>query len=230
MRDRDPRLRSAGATPAGAVLDVHRCGGGAAGVDHRGLHGRPASRTDARARGRAPQAALGAGVRAGHDPAVLGLARSLRLRVPAADPRPAHLRLRHRESVELVAPRYARARVRPFPDHLQHQPFPLVHARVVLLAVRDDSRRLCREGVHPVESRRSVRAHLQSVVLSARAGVRAPDPDLGLRHHAGHRDRDDAVLSAAHVPRDLPRLPAGPAPVRCGENDAVGGRHALSHQ
>ena len=116
---------------------------------------------------RAAQTTLAASMRAGNGAALLGLARADRLRVPAIHPRAADLRLRVRLPIDVVSAEDACGRIRPFPDHLQHQSVPLVPAGVVLLAVRDDRAGLRRQGVHPLEQGRALGTHLQSVLLPA---------------------------------------------------------------
>ena len=104
-----------------------------------------------------------------------------------------------RHPAQLVATRHLHARLRTVPDHLQHEPVPVVQGGLVLSAVCHDRRRLRREGIHPLEQGQPAGAHLQSVLVHADDFFFLPACGRRQRHHLGSGDCDDTVLSAAHV-------------------------------
>ena len=103
-----------------------------------------------------------------------------------------------------------RAGLRSVPDHLQHQPVPVVHGRLVRLPVPAGRRRLCRQGVRPLGARRESvftssirrrsRSRIFSVVLLA-TGTTHSDLGPGDRHHLQPR--------AAHLQGAVSRRPRG---------------------
>ena len=101
--------------------------------------------------------------------------------------RTARLRLRLRPAARLVAPRALHAGLRTVPDHLQHQPVPLVPRRLVPPAVPDDRGGLPRQGVRALGARRAARAHLQPVGVLARAVLGRPHRDRRPRPSHGAR-------------------------------------------
>ena len=182
------------------------------------------------ARGQPAQAALPAGLRSGSHPRVLGhvLARGPCRR--AAHRRAARVRLRFRSAPRLVAPGYPHAGIRPVPGDLQHQPVPVVQARLVLPPVPDDRGRLRRQGPDPVDQGRPPRTHLQSLVVHALGVLAGPARDRLDASHVGTGDRHHAAAAAVHLPADLPGQPARAVPVRRRADDAVGGRDHLRVQ
>ena len=106
-----------------------------------------------------------------------------------------------------------RPRLRPVPDHLQHEPVPALSRRLVLPAVPDGGGWFPRQGADSLAPRRQARAHLQPVVVPARAVLAGPDCHADDAHHLGRGDRDAADPAAAHLPVHLCRRAARPVPV-----------------
>ena len=136
--------------------------------------------------------------------AVLGLVLARGVRLGASHPGATALRLRLRHAPGLVAARHLHARLRAVSRHLQHQPVSLVQARLVLPPVPHGRARLRRQGADSLGEGRPARAHLQSLVVSARGFRARADSHGHERPHLGPGDREHAVLSASHVPDALP--------------------------
>ena len=101
--------------------------------------------------GRAAEAALSPGVRAGVGVALLGVVLAAGLRRRPAAGRAGALCVRVRHAAGLVAPRHVYIWVWSVPGYLQHQFVSLVQAGLVLPAILDDRGRVRREGIHPLE-------------------------------------------------------------------------------
>ena len=139
--------------------------------------------------------------------AVLGVVLGAGLRLPAAARRPAAVCLRVRHAPGVVAGRGIPPGLRPLPDRLQHQPVSLVQGRLVLLAVRPDRARLCRQGVRALAARRPARAHLQSVGVHARRLLAGPARHRHDASDLGPGDRHDLQPRPAHLRRAVRHRP-----------------------
>ena len=112
----------------------------------------------------------------------------------------------------------------PFPDHLQHQPVPVVQAGLVLSAVPDGGRGFPGQGIHHAGKRTGKRAHIFNpssfplglfslgLILTGTTGITW-----------GQEIAHDLRVAAAHPAVDLPRRPAGTVPVRRHHDDHVRG-------
>ena len=170
-------------------------------VESRAVGRRGPKTPHARARSRPARTALRAGVRPHFDLSVLGMVLAPGLRFASPHRRAAAVCVRVRHAAQLVAARHLHARLRTVSDHLQHQPVPVVQAGLVLSAVCHDRasaspRRNSSAGAR-TDGRRtsSIRRRFTLAIFSL-----ALLADRHERHHLGSGDRDDAVLSAAHLP------------------------------
>src|SRR5207249_1217811 len=129
--------------------------------------GRP-ERADAYGGSGTEEAALPASVRARLLAAVLGLVLASGVCVCSVHPRPTGLRVLVRHATGVVAARHLHSRLRAVSRGHQHQSVPVVQAGLVLSAVRAGGARVGCERADSLEPGWASRAHLQSLVVSAR--------------------------------------------------------------
>ena len=177
----------------------------------------------AASRGRPAQTALRASLRASVSAPVLGLVLAAGVCVCSIHPRSVVVRLCVRHASLLVPARYLYIRLRVVPGHFQHQSFSVVQAGLVLSAVRHGGARHCRKGDDSLEQGRPARAHLQSIVVSARRVLDCVDRHRNERYHVGTGNCEHAVLSSAHVPHAVSCRPAGAGSVWRDVDDDVAG-------